>query len=927
MRFKLDKKSRAVNASKSPASFHRLRLFFNRYDVNGDGEIDYEEFVEMLNDLGLRNLHEDDMKGVFARVDVDGSGSIDIEEFAGYMTDSFTSEAVAYKGLVEKQASIITDMPATVDSHSVQFKSDKQLKHAIKWEFQDAMARQGPKIREHFVKLSAGNTRGEVDSDKPSADANLRAVAPAMLVKMLRENFAIGIGSKKGLDIILMDEAKKTADGTVSWKAMLAAFKQDEQEQGKYYMEVGKFDGPRVGKKELKEILISKLERHAVQRGARFTTPSNRHLKKLFKGIDKNNNGEVELCEFKALLLLLGIRHIHEDDAVGLFKELDVDNSGSIDYLEFCTHLLGLQWRDEKGIADLPDTVNSAKLQGKTDKQLVKLAREDISRQLQRYRVTRKQLEAYLGCSSSGAGSPRVQQVSLGKKTDGKGEVANKGEKGGEQLASVGVAAGEHSAKAGVGEDRSALTIAVAGGAVRTKRPSRTSTAVISRAQLKNCIRGKLHAAVGNERGVDLLFDEALGVDSTNGTVGDGGAITIDKFIDVFLLDEARAKHLIPTKHKFFSSQAGKEVQVKADMMTAYATLRRKSGGGGVAGAAKSAKVARGGQQFAPSRPACRKPGGSVAGRGAKAFISAETAGSLSPTQIVSFVQAAVVRLARAKSPQDPKEVVRQLGRVYRQAAKNDLGCMDAPKLQACLLRFFSLHLSEKQVAALFAQMDTAGNGELDRASFLKGFLKLSAQVSGGGSAGRVGGGAVVHFTNGKTIAGGQNRNSNQSSNGSSSHGLSSLMSPIRPRVARRSGGVGAESRGSPPDQPRTSRRVRICTPSTAGSTSEANGTPQTPEQWHGGVFETISSAPGRVQLEQFLRSKGWQSKATSNILHLTNTPSLRTPQQQQHQQQQTPRPATFRPRGAAVAIMQAMSTTAANTAACGGLKSATAWS
>jgi Ca2+-binding EF-hand superfamily protein len=852
MRFKLDKKSRAVNDDKSPASFHRIRLFFKKYDVNDDGEIDMDEFVEMLKDLGLRNLHEDDIKGVFARIDVDGSGSIDVEEFAGYVTDSFTSEATPYRGLVEKQSSIITDMPTTVDSHETKFKSDQQLKHDIKWEFKNAMARQGAQIREHFKKIAAAQQRS-AEEDAPantSTYSEVRAVQPESLIKMLRENFAIGIGTKKALDIIVMEEAKKTQGGMVTWKAMSAAFKQSEQEKGKYYSAIGEFDGRSVGKKELKKILISKLERHAVQRGARFTTPSNRHLKKLFHGIDRNGNGSLELEEFEALLLRLGTRHISKDDAHALFRELDVDGSGSIDYQEFCTNLLGLQWKDEKGIVDLPDTVNSAKYQGKTDAQLLALAREDVSRQLQRYRVTRTQLEGYL-CGGAAAAA---------KITRGKAE------------------------------------------------------AKITRVRTKNCIRGRLHAAVGNERGVDLLFDQALGVDSVNGTVGEGGAISFDMFIDVFLLDETRAQQLIPTKHKLFTSKidgdTGKEAALKEEMMEAYKALRKSSTNRPTAagrtmedgsiqdGSMKGSSIKGGsikGSSIQDGSSSCTKGGKLVSFRPSirgqlregkqlsKPFVTATTAGTLSSQQIIAFVQAAVVRMAKSKNPDDPKEVVRQLARVFRQAAQND--SLGAYGLQACLKKYFSLQLSTTQVATLFGLLDTAGTGSLDRTTFLKGFLTICTRSGGRStikSTGVNGNAATVHFAR----------------SGSSSHGAP-MMSPIRPRAPRRSGGKG--TRGTP-----VKARVRADSRSSSSTPSQAPS-----ENWHGGVFETISNSPRRVQLEQFLRNKGWKGAATSSVMHLVGKPPYQRPQ---HQVQMMPKPASFRPRGAGIAIMQALSATATST-------------
>jgi hypothetical protein len=163
-------------------------------------------------------------------------------------------------------------MPCTKDSLTSHFKSESQLKHELKVEFKAAMDRQGKKIRAEFLKLCEEN--------RP-----VRAIKPLVLNNMLRDKFSIGIGAQKAKEM-LVDQIKKTSDGLVTWKEFLRTWKQNLQEQGKYFKDVAKFDGPEIGKEKLKQIILEKLERKAVQRGARNTTPSMRHLKVLFKDID-----------------------------------------------------------------------------------------------------------------------------------------------------------------------------------------------------------------------------------------------------------------------------------------------------------------------------------------------------------------------------------------------------------------------------------------------------------------------------------------------------------------------------------------------------------------------------------------------------------------------------------------------------------------
>ena len=52
----------------------------NEIDIDGNGELDYEEFVAAT--LSMASQHSDDaMEKTFAYFDVDGDGSITIEEF------------------------------------------------------------------------------------------------------------------------------------------------------------------------------------------------------------------------------------------------------------------------------------------------------------------------------------------------------------------------------------------------------------------------------------------------------------------------------------------------------------------------------------------------------------------------------------------------------------------------------------------------------------------------------------------------------------------------------------------------------------------------------------------------------------------------------------------------------------------------------
>ena len=100
--------------------------------------------------FGLRELHGDDVKGLFARFDVDGNGGIDSAEFASYLTDSFPESNLAEGGVPARKQKAITDLPTTYNTGANMFKTTKRLKHELKEEFRDLLQRQGDKVVKAF---------------------------------------------------------------------------------------------------------------------------------------------------------------------------------------------------------------------------------------------------------------------------------------------------------------------------------------------------------------------------------------------------------------------------------------------------------------------------------------------------------------------------------------------------------------------------------------------------------------------------------------------------------------------------------------------------------------------------------------------------------------------------------------------------------
>lgn len=66
----------------TPDEIGNLRMQFQTFDINQDSLIDYEELMQVLDDLG-ETSDDEKRKEYFNMIDEDDSGSIDFEEFIG----------------------------------------------------------------------------------------------------------------------------------------------------------------------------------------------------------------------------------------------------------------------------------------------------------------------------------------------------------------------------------------------------------------------------------------------------------------------------------------------------------------------------------------------------------------------------------------------------------------------------------------------------------------------------------------------------------------------------------------------------------------------------------------------------------------------------------------------------------------------------
>jgi calmodulin len=71
----------------SDISDEELAENFEYFDKDGNGQLNREEFGELMSALGAAEPGEDPSRG-FSSIDTDGSGGIDFEEFARWFRDN-----------------------------------------------------------------------------------------------------------------------------------------------------------------------------------------------------------------------------------------------------------------------------------------------------------------------------------------------------------------------------------------------------------------------------------------------------------------------------------------------------------------------------------------------------------------------------------------------------------------------------------------------------------------------------------------------------------------------------------------------------------------------------------------------------------------------------------------------------------------------
>ncbi|EGZ21483.1 hypothetical protein PHYSODRAFT_494835 [Phytophthora sojae] len=369
---------------------------FNKYDRDGSGELEYEEFRRLMHESGVKDDKEID--ALIDEIDEDGSGSISFDEFAGYDRDG--SGELDYEefrrlmselGVRDKSAiDAIIDEIDEDGSGSISFAEfarvyDRRIKPSSKMDGE---------VKAAFSKYDRDGS-GELDYEE--------------FRRMMHES---GVKDSEVIDA-LIDEIDRDRSGTISFnekasqaeneqsiKTRLAALQEQELQfmervlrhhnsienaflefdrEGRNEMDFEQFrdfmgqygitdeasismllkrlDADNSGMIDLQEFLsVFNEQRLARYKGggktvARTDQPARLReleekwirgalaahdsLRSAFSAFDRDQNGDLSRDEFRKLMNQFGIRE--EEDITSLMKKLDADGNGCIEYEEFAT--------------------------------------------------------------------------------------------------------------------------------------------------------------------------------------------------------------------------------------------------------------------------------------------------------------------------------------------------------------------------------------------------------------------------------------------------------------------------------------------------------------------------------------------------------------------------------------------------------------
>jgi len=286
---------------------------FKRFDENCDGALSPQELVSGARSVGL-SLSSSEVKAIFVLADVNGDGEVNYTEFICALYPA-ASDGISKLRNSLKDINCVRQAFKRFDADGDGEISIQELKSgaASLGKFSDG-------------ELAAVFAMGDIDNDgKISFPEFAKMIIPSagekvsVLKKKLGSANDVAVAFKK-FDV--------NGDGQISLQELAAGLKSTglnfSQQETDVIFAVADLDGDG-------EISLAEFE-HLLGTGVSFARVED--VKAAFFRFDQDNNGSIDKAELKAMMAATG-KKASDSEIDALFKKGDIDGDGNIDLVEF----------------------------------------------------------------------------------------------------------------------------------------------------------------------------------------------------------------------------------------------------------------------------------------------------------------------------------------------------------------------------------------------------------------------------------------------------------------------------------------------------------------------------------------------------------------------------------------------------------------
>jgi len=324
---KLDQiRSKIKAAAYTGQSGRQLDVIFSRFDKDGSGQLDHDEFRKALRrtlKISPTVICDDEIFSLCAFLDTDRSGTVSVEEIVKFVGAEPTVSQRTGKSV---NGTALEPMKTADSSGMASSRPESSITASTRANTADSNS--VVTVLPKTIDTARPNT---VDASMPShrlkmVDSKMESSSPKENAPPSRSN-AANSNRPKTADTVNIENAssKKVEGGGYPTSQLASHSKQSDS--------LGRQDTPRK-RKQAPALAPEVLEKFRAKiKAAAYTGHSGRQLDVLFSRFDKDRSGQLEFDEVRVALrrtLRITPSAISDDDIVSLCAMLDADRSGTV---------------------------------------------------------------------------------------------------------------------------------------------------------------------------------------------------------------------------------------------------------------------------------------------------------------------------------------------------------------------------------------------------------------------------------------------------------------------------------------------------------------------------------------------------------------------------------------------------------------------